>query len=179
MWELANGIDRSPLVPRRTEETVSEWLSFPAPAVSVGVIALGVETLLGRAFNQAGLRGRYARLATLGGQVYCGPQWFQRVPFPEPIGDKSRALFIIKSKLECHPVPGPLEDLRLTLLGLTGGAGRQASLLPELRRIEDLRETIRQIEVWLGERPPVYQVREVEPWSRLPERRHALVQYVP
>jgi len=179
MWELANGIDRSPLIPRRTEQTVSEWLSFPTPTASMGVVNLAVDTLLGRAFAQPTLTGRYARLATLEGQVHFGPHWFQRVPFREPIGDKSRSLFAIKSKLESHPVPGPLDDLRLTLLGITGELGRQTGLFPEFRRWEQLREALKHLEVSLGKRPPIYQVREVEPWSRLAERRRALVEYVP
>ena len=62
---------------------------------------------------------------------------------------------------------------------LTGEAGLQSSLFNDVRREENLREAVRQLEVRLGRRPPIYQVREVEPWSRIPERRQALVQYVP
>ena len=36
-----------------------------------------------------------------------------------------------------------------------------------------------QLKARLRVQPPIYQVREVEPWSRLPERRQALVPYVP
>jgi len=179
IWDLSNGRDRSHLVPRKQDETVSQHLSFSDPTSTTGVILLGVETLLGRAFSQQLLRGRYARLASLQGQMYRGPLWVQPVPFREPVGDKARALSAIKAKLDAHPVPGPLEDLYLTLSGLTGEAGQQASLFVDIRRKDQLRETLRQLEVSLGRRPPIYQVREVEPWSRLPERRMALVQYVP
>jgi DNA polymerase-4/protein ImuB len=179
MWELANGVDRTPLVPRQTETEVSESLQFPTPAISVGVIALAVDTLLGKSFAHSVLKGRYARLARLQGQVYCGPNWTQRVVFREPVGDKDRALFGIKAKLEAHPVPGPLEDLHLVLSGITGEAGRQASLFSDVRRKAQLDQAIRQLAISLGGKPPIFRVREVEPWSRLPERRHALVEYVP
>jgi DNA polymerase-4/protein ImuB len=138
-----------------------------------------VETLLGRAFVQPLLRGRYARLATLTGSVSGGTGWTQRVPFREPAGDKGKALFAIKAKLECHPVPGPLEDMQLTMSRLTGDAGRQSSLFVDVRRRENLREAMRQMEASMGRRPPIYQVREMEPWSRIPERRMALVEYAP
>ena len=38
---------------------------------------------------------------------------------------------------------------------------------------------IKQLAVRLGHRPPIYQVRGVEPWSRIPERRQALVEFDP
>ena len=76
-------------------------------------------------------------------------------------------------------LPGPIEDMRLTLSGLTGEAGRQESLWTEVRRDQKLQEAVSQLEARLGTTPPVYQVRELEPWSRIPERRHALVQLSP
>lgn len=179
MWELARGIDRTTLVPRQPEEEVVAELSFPSPTVSVGVIALAVDTLLGKAFVQPMLRGRYARYAVLDGQIHYGPRWIQKVAFKEPMGDKGRALFAIKSKLEAHPVPAPLENLCLRLSSITGEAGRQTSLFHDVRRKAQLDQAIRQLAVALGRRPPVFRVREIEPWSRLPERRHALVEYAP
>jgi len=38
---------------------------------------------------------------------------------------------------------------------------------------------MRQLEVLLGCKPPIYQMKEVEPWSRIPERRQALVLFDP
>jgi hypothetical protein len=73
-------------------------------------------------------------------------------------------------------IPGPLEDIRLTLSGITGEAGRQESMWKEVKRDENLQETISQLRTRLKMAPPIYQVRELEPWSRIPERRYALVQ---
>ena len=81
--------------------------------------------------------------------------------------------------LESATFPGPLEDMKLTLAGLTGESGAQASLFSDVRKQEQLREMMRQLEARLGGKPPIYQVREIEPWSRVPERRRALVQYEP
>ena len=38
---------------------------------------------------------------------------------------------------------------------------------------------MKQLEGRLRGKPPIYQVREIEPWSRIPERRQALVQFDP
>ncbi len=179
LWELANGIDRRPLLPRKVEEAISEGLTFPAPTATWESILLGVEVLLGRAFLRPELRTRYARLVTLKGQVYRRSTWVKRITFKEPVRDKLRAMSRIKGSLEGIQIPGPLEDLTLTLTGLTGEAGRQGSLFSDIRKREQIREAIRQMDAAFGKPPPIFQVREVEPWSRIPERRRALVQYVP
>ena len=57
--------------------------------------------------------------------------------------------------------------------------GRQESLWAEVRRDQKLQEVVNQLEARLDTTPPVYQVRELEPWSRIPERRHALVRLSP
>ena len=44
---------------------------------------------------------------------------------------------------------------------------------------ENLKEALRQLQARLGAQPPIYQVREVEPWSRIPERRQVLVPFSP
>jgi hypothetical protein len=46
----------------------------------------------------------------------------------------------------------------------------------DVKRDDDLREMISQLRARLKIAPPIYQVRELEPWSRIPERRYALVQ---
>ena len=95
------------------------------------------------------------------------------------MGSKERALFSLKSRLDNLELPGPLEDIKLTLGGITGESGIQSSLFSDVRKREQLREMMRQLEVLLGCKPPIYQMKEVEPWSRIPERRQALVLFDP
>ena len=69
----------------------------------------------------------------------------------------------------------------LELAGLTAEADRQASLPglgPRARRSRPLVEAARQLSQRYG-RSPLYRIVEVEPWSRIPERRHALTRYDP
>ena len=179
VWELANGIDARPLLPRRREETVTEALTFPAPIIALEAIVTAADTLLARGFGRREMQGRFARVCTLEGAVFRAPTWQRRMVFREPLADRRRAVTLVKHTLEGRPPHGPLEDLRVTLAGLTGEAGRQESLFHDVRRRENLREALRQLQARLGKQPPIYQVREVEPWSRLPERRQALVPYAP
>ena len=76
-------------------------------------------------------------------------------------------------------LPAPLESLAITLSGITGDSGRQESLFSDVRRRAQLDDAVRQLRARLGRRPPIYRIREVEPWSRIPERRRALVAYEP
>jgi len=175
-WDLANGIDHRPLMPKRSVLGVSEHLDFPDPTVSMATIVPAIESLLGRAYGRSQLSRRFARQANIQSQVFQHAPWTMRVSFKNPAGNKNQALFAIKSKLDIAEIPGPLEDMRITLSGITGEAGRQESMWKEVKRDTDLQETISQLRSRLRVAPPIYQVRELEPWSRIPERRYALVQ---
>ena len=178
IWWLAQGVDDTPLLPQRREESVMESLTFPAPTAHLEPLLLAVDSLLGRLFARPEMRGRYTRLALLKGNVSSKPAWERRIVFKTPVGDRRRAYLVIKGSLENVALPGLLEDMRVTLKELVGEAGLQESLFREVRRREQLRQTIAQLKVSQG-RNPIYQVREVEPWSRIPERRLALVTYDP
>ena len=179
IWKLANGIDNSPLIPSKVEETVQEILTFPTPMATLDNIVMGADTLIRKAFLRPELKNRYVRQIHLEGRVYANTNWIKKISFKKPAGNPRNAMLRIKNVLEGSFIPGPLEDITLTLSMLTGESGRQGNFFSAVRKHEQLRESINQLEILLGKPPPIFQVREVEPWSRIPERRHALVQYVP
>jgi len=80
---------------------------------------------------------------------------------------------------EALTLPGPVEALTLELSGLIDATSRQ-ELLPGFhsRRPWQLAEASRQLKQRFGT-SGLYRVAEVEPWSRLPERRQALIAYEP
>ena len=178
-WELANGIDRGWLTAYRQERAVRESLTFPSPVTTLYAILLAVETLLGRAFAHPSVKGKYVRSASIEAQVMRRVPWTKSFAFKEAAGSKDKALLAMRGRLERVELPGALEDMSLTLSGITGESGIQSSLFTDVRKRQQLRETMRQLEARLGTRPPIYKVMDVEPWSRLPERRQALVQFEP
>ncbi len=179
IWRLANSLDDRPLLPRKSVPTVSESLSFPDATVNLSTIVPGIESLLTRAFSRPVMANRYARRADLQAQVFRRPPWKLDVAFREPVGTRNHALFAIKAKMDNVDIPGPLEDMRLTLSELSGEAWQQESMWKEVQQAEHLRQAVSQLRARLGVPPPIYQVRELEPWSRIPERRHALVELTP
>jgi len=177
LWDLARGIDSEPLRPRRCEETMSETLRFPAAAVSVEALVVACRRLLMRLHWR--LRGRAVRRLRLRAALWGERSWEKTLTFHEAVTDWERMLFIVKSVLTNAALPAPVEELTIELSGITEERGRQSTLFAEkagLRR--QLGETARQLRVRWG-RPLVSRVVEVEPWSRLPERRHALIDYEP
>ncbi|MDP6101918.1 MAG: DNA polymerase Y family protein [Dehalococcoidia bacterium] len=178
LWLLSQGVDDTPLIPHRVEEELQESLTLPTPTVEITTLLIAVDNLLGRIFARPEMRGRYARISLLEGTVYNKPSWHRRIVFKTPAGERRHALFVIKSSLEGMALPGPLEDVSLTLKELTGEAGLQGNLFQDIRRRDQLRQAIAQLKASQGKNP-IYEVREVEPWSRIPERRRALVTYDP
>lgn len=177
LWELARGIDSGPLRPRRKEEALAELVRFPAPAVTVEALVAASRRLLVRLHWR--LQGRAARRMRLRALLWGGRSWEKAVAFHEAVVDWERMLFVVKSALANTTLPGPVEELAIELSGITEERGQQATLFAEkagLRR--QLGEAVQQLRARWG-RPLVSKVVEVEPWSRLPERRHALIDYEP
>jgi DNA polymerase-4/protein ImuB len=177
LWELAQGVDGEPLRPRRREEVVAEGLRFPAAAVSIEALVVACRRLLVRLHWR--LRGRAARCMRLRALLWGGRSWEKTVTFHEAVIDWERMLFIAKSVLANTTLPAPVEELTIELSGITEERGQQAALFGEKAGLKrQLGETVRQLRARWG-RPFVSRVVEVEPWSRLPERRHALIDYEP
>jgi DNA polymerase IV len=61
----------------------------------------------------------------------------------------------------------------LRVTGLGRQSRRQKSLFTEIRAQEHLVDDIKQMELRLGGNQ-IFKVKEVEPWSRIPERRYTL-----
>ncbi len=174
IWELARGIDATPLFPRCLEENIEESAALASVTVSLDVIIVSLEALLGRLFDSAVFNGKGIRSLTVWTRTWNAEHWEKTVSFKEPAMDVKTAISRIKRIMEDYPQPGPVEQagLRITVLGYP--RGRQKSLFRDIRAKEHLAEDIKQLELKLGN-TQVYTVKEVEPWSRIPERRYALM----
>lgn len=176
-WELANGIDNEPLVPRIKEETVVRRLQLPAPAVTLEAILMGVERLIYAAYGDSNRRGRWVRKAVVRGSLDGGGTWELPVPFREALADPRNAWFAVKCAIERRPPERPLEELEVELVGLSGESGKQATMFDGKGKLwRQVEEAMRQLQAQHGQ-IPLGKVVEVEPWSRIPERRMALVDF--
>lgn len=179
-WDLARGDDTEPLRPLPPAASVSAQLEFPFPAVSVEAFSVGLLTLLQRLYRQPRLAGRAAGSAALTGQISDRPTWAFSYRFRTPAagaGAAHEALLAVLAGREPGPLglPGPVEDLRVELGQLGPAPTIQGELWSKSRKA-GLRSAV----AGLRRRLPgeaLLRVVEVEPWSRIPERRQALVRF--
>jgi nucleotidyltransferase/DNA polymerase involved in DNA repair len=179
IWELAQGIDGEPLRPLKREESIREHLAFYAPLISREALVTAGRQLLTRLLGQPAMRGRAARRMTLRALLSDGRSWERAIVFREASADREQMLCVLKSAIEAAPLTAPIEEVSIELSGLTARTGKQEGFFSgDRRRQPQFAEAVRQLKARYG-RSPVAQVVEVEPWSRIPERRHALIDYDP
>jgi len=172
--ELARGFDDTPLYPRRAEEIIEESTVLPTVTISIDTILVAVEPLISRVFVRINLKGMGIHSLTLWTRSYDSEHWEKTIRFKEPAMDIKSVLSRMRRVLENFPQPGPVEQAGIRVIRLGYPHGRQNSLFYEVRGRNNLMEDIRQLELRQGN-PQVFKIKEVEPWSRIPERRYALI----
>jgi nucleotidyltransferase/DNA polymerase involved in DNA repair len=179
-WELATGHDPDPVRYRLSVETIPVQQSFDPPIVSREVILTVMERLLSRASGDLARQYRAARQVSLQAVTDRGQNWRQQITFKEPRGEQSSLWAAIKPVLECAALPGPVVELGLELTGLTPVGGLQSGLWVDIdkRQQRRLDAALRQLKSRYGY-CPVGHVVKVEPWSRIPERRAAIIAFDP
>jgi DNA polymerase-4/protein ImuB len=171
--QLARGRDDTPLYPRISEETFEESTTLASITVSLDLIIMALESLLTRAFIRLGQKGLGISRITLWTRSWISEHWEQDIRFKEPVMNTRAAITRIRQVIETLPQPGPVEQLGMKITGTGRPRGRQNSLISAVRAQEHLLDEIKQLEFRLGA-PQLFQVKEVEPWSRIPERRYTL-----
>ncbi|MGH2531622.1 MAG: DNA polymerase Y family protein [Thermomicrobiales bacterium] len=177
-WNLATGHDDTWVAPPEREETVVEGLTLPAPATSRETLLIGLRQLIGRAFTRPELRDRHVRQARLRVLIEENRSWEKVMIFREPLG-RQRLVEVLGHRLQAVELLGAAEALTLELAGLVAETVHQ-DRLPGFRsrQLRPIVEATRQLKQRYGA-SPIYRITEVEPWSRIPERRHALISYDP
>ncbi len=178
-WRLANGRDDAPVVARRFQPKVLASLFFEEPLASVEAVLAAVDHLLARAFRNSALDGHSVRQVRLRALLADQTSWERLVTFKEALLTRQAARSALRSKLLLsNGLPAaPVEELSLELMQLGGEGGTQANLFAiHAGQEEQIAEAARQLSARYGQ-TPLARVVEVEPWSRIPERRWALVPY--
>lgn len=182
-WELAQGIDEEPLIPRTREETLVRRLEMPSPAGTIEAILMGVERLVYAAYGGPERGERWVRKAVVRAALDGGGSWELPVAFREAMADPRDAWFAIKGAITRSPPARPVEELEVELVGLSGESGKQAPMFEGKGKLwRQVEEAVRQLgvqEAAKSGRPLIGKVVEVEPWSRIPERRAVLADFDP
>jgi len=168
---LARGEDE-PLRPRRIHEALAVELELPE-AASGQQLDRALELLIGRLLAHRGRRGRALRALRLSARLAAGGGWRRQVALRRAGTDRDRITAVLLPQLAL--LPAPATTLRLEAVELGAAGGEQLALsAPEEQRRRRISEAVRQARA-AGGSEAVLRVLEVDPQSRVPERRDVLM----
>jgi protein ImuB len=172
--ELAQGRD-TPLEPRRPMEPVLERLELPEAASGMQ-LERALELVVARLLARRERRGRSLRTVALSARFVEGGTWRVSVPLRRPSADPVRLRLVLAPRLA--DLPAPAESLGVEVEAFGPPAHDQSVLVEDagdLRRAR-LGEAVRHVRQATGEEA-LMRVLEVDPDSRLPERRAVLAPF--
>lgn len=189
-WSTARRIDS--VRPWHRPRPVRVSLEFPQPVGMTETLHGALDRLVERALGRPARRGRSVTGVRMGAHLEGGGSWFVETVLREPTAERERIAAPLRAKMAISPPPKAVETLVLELTNF-GVASAQTGLFD--RRIEGgryagghdftegeipvmLKDAVRELKLRLGY-SPLYRVVEVDPWSRIPERRHALLSFDP
>ena len=179
-WELVNGIDRTRLNTIERTATIKDTLQFPWPVASMDALSFGIRTLLDRAFASVQINAKAAGRMDMTCHMTDAEQWDYTHVFKEPTDSSTLAHSVVMTRLENivqivpSPIRSPIEEISVELSRLGNARAEQSGLWNEHEK-GDLNTALRQLKAKLNA-SPIKNVVDVEPWSRIPERRQALAE---
>jgi protein ImuB len=170
---LARGED-DPLRARPVREAIAVELELPE-AVSGQQLERALELLISRLLAHGARRGRTLRALRLSARLAAGGGWRRQIALRRASADRARLVDALLPHLAL--LPAPAAALRLEAAALGPETGEQLTLSgPEEERRRRISEAVRQTRSAAGA-DAVLRVLEVDPESRIPERREVLMPF--
>jgi protein ImuB len=172
--DLARGRD-TPLAPRRPPEPVVERLELPE-AASGQQLERALELLVARVLARRERRGRALRGLAVSARFVAGGTWRTAITLRQASADPERIRLALGPKLA--ELPAPAESLGLEVEAFGPPAQDQGRLLDEAAAVRRARlgEAVRQARQAAGAEAAL-KVLDVDPGSRVPERRAVLAPF--
>jgi protein ImuB len=173
-YDLARGLDDE-LRPRIPEDALEEVLELPE-AGSGAQLERALVLLVDRLLARRERRGRTLRAVVLGARLVEGGTWRERVVFREALADASRMRLALGQRL--LGLPAPAETLRLAVERFGPPHAGARALFDDGAALHTarLREAIGQARAAAGPEAAL-RVLEIDPDSRVPERRAVLAPF--
>jgi nucleotidyltransferase/DNA polymerase involved in DNA repair len=172
--DLARGRD-TPLAPRRPPEPVVERLDLPE-AASGQQLERALELLVARVLARRERRGRALRGLAVSARFVAGGTWRTAITLRQASADPERIRLALEPRLA--DLPAPAESLALEVEAFGPPAQDQGRLLDEAAAVRRARlgEAVRQARQAAGSEAAL-KVLDVDPGSRIPERRAVLAPF--
>jgi DNA polymerase-4/protein ImuB len=189
-WASGRRID--PVRPWHRPRPLRASLAFANPVGLVDTLHGALDRLVERALTRPARRGRSVTGVRLGAHLEGGGSWVVETTLREPTSARERIAAPLRAKMAIAPPPKAVETLFFEITDF-GAPSAQEQLFDRKEAggrtssgsgpLQDdvptsLRDAVKELKLRLGD-SPLYRVVELDPWSRLPERRHALLRFDP
>ncbi len=184
LWRLAAGRIAEPVEGRIAPEPIVAALTFFTPVGERELLAHALDQLIARALKHPRRIGWRVHAVRLRADLEGSSSWLAAILLKDQTADAERIAAPLKTRLEQSPPTGAVERLVLEFTAFAPGTSelqlfaRDAQAAARAGQQRALQSAAREIRMRV-KRSPLYHIVEVQPWSRLPERRYALIDYEP
>ena len=184
LWLLAAGRITERVVGRISPEPIVAALTFFTPIGERELLIHSLDQLIARALRHPRRIGWRVHALRLRADIEDGGSWLATILLKDPTADGARIAAPLKTRLEQSPPTGAVERLVLEFTAFAPGTSelqlfaRDAQAAARAGQQRALQTAAREIRMRI-KRSSLYHIIEVQPWSRLPERRYALIDYEP
>ena len=183
-WQLAAGLVVEPVVGRRAPEPIVSTVDFPVPIADLQTLQQAFEPLIRRALRHPRRIGWRVQSFRVRATLEMGSSWMKDITLKDPTASLEHLVGVLNPRIEQTPPAGAVETLTVEFTRFVRGTtelqlfARDASSSARAGRRRALRWAVREIKTRLR-RSMLHHIVEVHPWSRIPERRYALIDYEP
>lgn len=181
-WQLASGLARDPVIGQEHPEPIVAALHFSVPIADRLLLANAIHKLVERALKHPRRIGWRVRATRVRAKLEHGASWLVEAIHKDPTAYSERIVAPLKIRLEHSPPTGAIESLTVEFTDFAQGTqelqlfARDAASSVRAGRQRALEHAATEIRSRL-KRPMLYHIIEVQPWSRIPERRYALIDF--
>src|SRR6266850_715024 len=184
LWRLAAGRIAEPVEGCVAPEPIVAALTFFTPVGERELLVHSLDQLIARALKHPRRIGWRVHAVRLRADLEGSSSWLAAILLKDPTAAADRIAAPLRTRLEQSPPTGAVERLVLEFTAFAPGTAelqlfaRDAQAAARAGQQRALQSAAREIRMRV-QRACLYHVIEVQPWSRLPERRYALIDYEP
>jgi DNA polymerase-4/protein ImuB len=183
-WQLAAGNADDPVTGQEGPEPIVATIDFPAPVADRAMLVHALGMLTERALKHPRRTGWRVHVVRVRAALEHGASWMIGATLRDPSANRNHIVAPLEVRMEHTPPSGAVEYLAVEFTAFARGTdelqlfARDASAAARAGRRRALHAAAHEIQTRLR-RPMLYHIIEVQPWSRIPERRYALIDFEP
>ncbi len=183
-WRLATGTIVEPVIGKEAPQSVMAAMDFPTPIADQSILANTIGKLTDQALRHPRRAGWRVRSIRVRAKLEHGSSWMIDVLLKDPSANRKHIATPLITKLEQTPPTGGVEHLAVEFTAFVRGTkelqlfARDAAAAARTGQRRALRWAAHEIKTRL-KRSMLHHIIEVHPWSRIPERRYALIDFDP